>query len=131
MLSKSEHIVHWKNQADDNLGAVDALFAAGKYAQCMFWAHLVIEKYRKAIWIKDNETNFPARTHNLSHIISQTKLTLNDEDSEFLLFMNRFSIEGRYPDYISNITDICTYEFTKINLQEINKLIKCLTENLQ
>jgi HEPN domain-containing protein len=131
MLSKEEHIRFWITQAEDDWGAIDALFQIGKYSQSLFWAHLVLEKYSKAIWIKDNSSNIPPRTHNLIHLLSQTSLILSEEQQEFLLFVNRFQIEGRYPEYITFMNEICDAIFTNETLIKITDFKIWLIENMQ
>lgn len=131
MMSKEQHINFWKTQADDDWDVVDALFKIHKYSQCLFWAHLVLEKYSKAIWIRDNESNVPPKTHNLNHLLSQTRVVLKDEEKEFLLLINKFQIEGRYPDYITQISGLCNKEFTEKNLTKIKIFKKWIGEQMQ
>lgn len=78
----------------------------------LFFAHLVVEKICKALWIKYNEGNVPPRTHNLIHLLSTTPIELGDDRSEFMLSLNRFQLEGRYPDYLTKMHDICNESFT-------------------
>jgi HEPN domain-containing protein len=94
MMTKKEHINYWVEQAIDDWEAVNTLFKGKKYLQSLFFAHLVIEKLCKALWIKNNETNIPPRTHNLNYILSQTGIDLSESQSEFLLQLNRFQLEG-------------------------------------
>ena len=54
MKTKEEHIDFWLTQADDDWTAVDTLFKGRNYLQSLFFAHLVIEKICKALWIKHN-----------------------------------------------------------------------------
>jgi len=61
MLNKREHIDLWIKQAEDDWGAVEALLHVGKYVQSLFWAHLVAEKYAKAVWIKYNPKMSPLK----------------------------------------------------------------------
>jgi HEPN domain-containing protein len=130
VLTKEQHIEFWKRQADDDWAAVDALFAIERYSQALFWAHLVLEKYSKAIWIRDNATNIPPKTHNLNHLLSQTTLALTDEQMEFLLEVNRFQIEGRYPEYITFMNELCNHDFTSEKITQINTFRICLLNNL-
>ncbi|MCF8378665.1 MAG: HEPN domain-containing protein [Bacteroidales bacterium] len=131
MKTKQEHIDFWIQQAEDDWSAVDTLFSGKKYLHALFFAHLVIEKVCKAIWIKHNKENFPPRTHNLIFLLSTTSIELTDEKSEFLLSLNRFQLEGRYPDYSTKLNDICNEEFTKSMLETTNELKIWLLENLQ
>ena len=131
MKTKEEHVQYWKLQAEDDWEAVYALFNGRKYLQSLFFAHLVIEKICKAIWIKHNQSNIPPKTHNLNFLLSQTKLELTDEQNEFLLNLNRFQLEGRYPDYITNMQEICTKDFAYGMISQTKEIKEWLQEKLQ
>jgi HEPN domain-containing protein len=92
---------------------------------------LVIEKLCKALWIKHNDTNVPPRTHNLIHLISNTHIELDDYLSEFMLGLNRFQLEGRYPEYFTKLHNICNEQFTTKMIDETNKLRLWLLEKVQ
>ena len=131
MKVKKEHIDFWLAQADDDWTAVDTLYKGRNYLQSLFFAHLVIEKICKALWIKHSEENVPPRTHNLLHLLSTTPIELNDEKSEFILSLNRFQLEGRYPDYLTKMHNICNETFTTRMINETNNLRIWLLEKVQ
>jgi HEPN domain-containing protein len=131
MKTKQEHIDFWIGQALDDWSAVNTLFKGKNYLQALFFAHLVIEKECKALWIKYNSENVPPRSHNLIHLLSSTPITFSDEQGEFMLNLNRFQLEGRYPDYLTNISAICTKDFTKSVIEETNNFRIWLLEKLQ
>jgi hypothetical protein len=80
---------------------------------------------------KHNIENTPPRTHNLIHLLSATPVLLDDEKSEFLLNLNRFQLEGRYPDYLTKLHTICNEQFTQSILSSTNKIRVWLLGNLQ
>jgi HEPN domain-containing protein len=131
MLSKKQHIQFWVKQAEDDWGAVEALLAADKYVQCLFWAHLVAEKYAKALWIKHNTENVPPKTHNIAFLVSKTELNIPEKMTELMLLANRFNMEGRYPEYIQNMEITGNKDFAEDNIRQIKTLIVWLKENLQ
>lgn len=131
MKTKEEHIQHWQNQANDDWEAVITLLKGKKNLQALFFAHLVIEKICKALWIKYDQTNIPPKTHNLNFLISQTPLKLDDEQSEFLLNLNRFQLEGRYPEYVTQMHQICNDDFTQKLIDNTEKIKSWLQEKLQ
>ena len=131
MKTKEQHIEFWILQAEDDWKAVFSLFNGKNYLQSLFFAHLVIEKLCKAHWIKDNVENIPPRTHNLINLLLATSITLTDEKRVFLLNLNRFQLEGRYPDYLTQLHNICNKDFTTQFLQDTNKIRLWLLENLQ
>ena len=131
MKTKQEHIDFWVEQANDDWDAVATLFKGKNYLQSLFFAHLVIEKLCKAIWIKHNQENIPPRTHNLIYLLSFTPVKISDEKNEFLLSLNRFQLEGRYPDYFTKMHKICNEHFTKTMLETTNQIRLWLQEKLQ
>lgn len=131
MIKKEEHIKSWIEQSKDDWEAVETLFRGRKYLQSLFFGHLVIEKLCKALWIKYNDSNIPPRTHNLLHILSQIPIEVEEHRSEFLLKLNRFQLEGRYPDHITNIKTISDESFTSGMIEEIKELKLWLLEVMQ
>ena len=130
-MTKQDYINFWIDQAEDDWTAVDTLFKGRNYLQSLFFGHLVIEKLCKALWTKSNQENVPPRTHNLIHLLTSTPIMLTDEISEFMLSLNRFQLEGRYPDYITKLHNICNEQFTIPMLETTNKLRLWLLERLQ
>ena len=131
MLNKEQHIDFWVKQAEDDWGAVEALFNTGKCVQSLFWAHLTVEKYAKAVWIKYNKENVPPKTHNIALLISKTPLQVPLEMTEVMLIANKFSLEGRYPEYIHDMEAISNKTFAEEQIQQIQFLKTWLSKNLQ
>lgn len=131
MKSKSEYIDFWIQQAEDDWEAVHTLYKGQKYLQSLFFAHLVIEKLCKALWIKHNDANVPPKIHNLNYLLSFTTVNPDEERKEFLLSLNRFQLEGRYPEYITKMHNICNNSFTDTMIKNTNSIRLWLLENLQ
>jgi len=130
-MTKQDYINFWLEQAEDDWVAVDSLFKGKNYLQSLFFAHLVIEKLCKSLWIKYNEGDVPPRTHNLIHLLTFTPIELSDERSELMLSLNRFQLEGRYPDYLTKLHKICNKQFTVSMLDSTNQLRQWLLEKVQ
>jgi HEPN domain-containing protein len=122
MITKEAHIKFWLEQAEDDWSAADPLFNGKKYLQSLFFAHLVIEKLCKSVWIKYNDGNVPPKTHNLIYLLSSTPIEITDDKSEILLNLNRFQLEGRYPDYLTKMTHICDKDFSFEMLKSVNQI---------
>ncbi|MCX6153685.1 MAG: HEPN domain-containing protein [Candidatus Kapabacteria bacterium] len=118
MKTEEEHIEFWISQADDDWNAVFFLYNGKNYLQSLFFAHLVIEKICKALWIKYNIENVPPRTHNLIYLLSFTSIEVSDEIKEFLLTLNRFQLEGNYPEYLCKMRSICDDIYSKSIIQQ-------------
>jgi HEPN domain-containing protein len=130
MMSKNEHVLYWKETAAADWKAVNALIKSGNYIHALFFSHLVLEKLIKAHWVKDNESNHPPKTHNLAYLRSNTKLVLTDEDKAFLEQMQKFQIEGRYPDYVSDIYKTYKAKQTKGIINHVTRIRKCILKSL-
>lgn len=122
MKTKQEHIAFWIEQSNNDWDAVQTLYKGKNYLQSLFFAHLVVEKICKSIWIKYHPENVPPRTHNLIHLLSSTPIELTEDQKEFLLTLNRFQLEGRYPDYLTKIQTICTSSFSDAIINSTNEL---------
>lgn len=131
MKTKKEYISFWIEQAEDDWSVVELLYKGRKFLQSLFFAHLVIEKICKSLWIKHNEKNIPPKTHNLIYLLSQTSIELSEEQSEFMLSLNRFQLEGRYPEYITKLQNICDEDFTTATLETTKKIRVWLLEKVQ
>lgn len=91
---------------------------------------MALEKILKAHWVKNNEQNFPPKTHNLTFIYVNATLDLNEEQTTFLQMMNIFQIEGRYPDYLSMLHNTTTKENTEKIINEAKQLFICLQNKM-
>jgi len=131
MMTKQQHIDYWINTAEDDWGSVDLLFRGRKYLQCLFWAHLVLEKLAKAVWVKNHTENTPPKIHNLIILLEQSHIDLGKEKMEFLHDYNAFQLSSRYPDYLNKIYKVCTTEFTEIQLDKVKEIRICLLKMVQ
>lgn len=121
-MTKTDHITYWKRQAFDDWETIDVLYKGGKYLQSLFWMHLSIEKLCKALWISTNEGNIPPRTHNLNRLLAETNVFIPDHYAVLLVELNRFQLEGRYPDYVSDTHKTVTKTLVDEYLERVNPL---------
>ena len=130
-MTKEEHINYWIESAEKDWNVSSILFKQKQYLYSLFFAHLSLEKICKALWIKNNEGNYPPKIHNLNKILSQASISLNEEDDALAADINKFHIEGRYPDFISDINKICNKKYTQEYLEKIKTLKLCLINKVQ
>ena len=130
MMTKQEHIDYWVKTAEKDWKAVMDLFKSKNYLQCLFWAHLVIEKLMKAHWVKDNDGNIPPKVHNLVFLAEKTKLSIGEEEKNLFNVINQFQLEGRYPDYIEWMYKKYKLKQTQLMLDKINIQRICLLKKL-
>jgi HEPN domain-containing protein len=131
MMTKEEHITYWLTNAERDWIRMERCFRDKDYVFCLFCVHLSMEKICKALWLKDNEGSIPPKTHNLVVLIEATTIKLDKDDLLFLRELNKFQLEGRYPDYKDSIYKICNKIFTNEVLKKAKKLKLCLIEKLQ
>ena len=130
MMTKQQHIDYWINTAGDDWDSVELLFTGKKYLQSLSWAHLVLEKLTKALWVKNHAENTPPKIHNLIILLEQSNIDLGEEKMRFLYDYNAFQLSSRYPDYLNEIYKVCTRQFTEIQLDKVKEIRKCLLEIL-
>jgi HEPN domain-containing protein len=130
MNDKEKQVAYWLSTAIDDLESITILFEGKKYVQALFFAHLALEKILKSHWVKNNEQNFPPKTHNLIFIYENATLDLNEEQTTFLQMMNIYQIEGRYPDYLSMLHNTTTKEKTEQIINEAEQLFICLQNKM-
>lgn len=130
-MTKKEHVNYWLTNSERDWKRALRCFRDRDYVFCLFCVHLTIEKICKAAWVKDNKGNYPPRIHNLEKLLRQSKIQLEDEDWNLLVNLNRFNLEGRYPDYRDKIYKECNRRFTRSIFDEVKKLKKCLLEKMQ
>jgi len=70
------------------------------------------------------------KIHNLAKIAEEGKLNLTDEEKLFLLEVNEFNLEARYPDYKFRFYQRCTKEFTEDYLRRIKEFYECIQKKI-
>ena len=129
-MTKEQYVDYWIDTANNDWLTVEAMFAADRYLHCLFWAHLVLEKLAKAIWVKNHEDNIPPKVHNIVWLLEESQVEINSEDKIFLEVFNRFQLSTRYPDYLRRIDKICTKNLTIEQLAKVKNIRQCLLNNL-
>jgi len=128
-VEREDHIKFRVNSSHQDYEEMEKLFAAGRYAWCLFVGHLVIEKLLKACYMKMVGIEYP-RIHNLGMIAQKASLGMNDKQRKNLDFISGFHIEARYPDVKHSLYKKATHEFTLKALAIIKETREWLIENL-
>lgn len=129
-MNTKEQLEYWMESAKHDMAAAETLFKNKRYDWCLFLGHLVIEKALKAFWIRDNANNTPPKIHNLLKLAEETKLELTEEQKLFLLNINDFNLEVRYPDYKLNFYKKCNKAFSNTNFRKIKGLYVWLKKQI-
>ena len=130
LMNKKDHIGFWLRSGNESWEAAILLLEGQKNVEALFMFCLAIEKYLKANWVNDNIDDIPPRIHDLQSIYSQTDLELDAEFVDFLDTINRWNIEGRYPDFKFSLYKLATKSYTENQFQKLTNLKICLLEGL-
>lgn len=129
-MEKLDYIKYWIKTSADDLISMESVFNAGRYDWYLYIGHLALEKILKAVWVKNNESNIPSKTHNLLKISEEAKLEFNEEQILFLNRVTNFNLETRYPDYKLDFFKSCTKEFAEENIKMIKDLYECIKDKI-
>ncbi len=121
-MTKDDHIAHWKSTAEEDWLAAQDLFRSKRFLQCLFFAHLTIEKLSKAHWIQDNVGDHPPRIHDILRLWQATTLAPTPAQEGVGSTLNTFQMDGRYPDYQRIAYQRATETFTRALLQDTDDL---------
>ena len=130
-MDKQEHVNYWLKIAEKDDDMMKYLFEGNKYVQALFFGHLYLEKIAKALWVKTNSENVPPKTHNLLKIINEANVELPAEHQSFLIKLNQYQIESRYPEDIDKLYKITDKQLTEEFFSKISIIDQCLRKKMQ
>ncbi len=129
-MRSNEEISYWLGIAKDDLRVAGHLIDTNDRLHALFFCHLAIEKMLKALFVKVNRRLSPW-THNLPRLAKESKLTLSEEDLQFLNELLRFNIEARYPKDRIKIRKACTKKYSAGVLRAVKKWQRRLTTEIR
>ena len=129
-MTHEQHIKLLADQAQDDFGASRALAAAGYYGHALFWAHLVLEKLGKALWVHRNKNADYPYIHNLLRLLKESDAELSKKQIEFYAAMNQFHVEGRYAEELKKIEDSVNKEVCFEYLQKVKSEMQWLLNQM-
>jgi len=130
-MTTEQHINSLVEESKQDFGASEALAAAGYYAHSLFFAHLVLEKLCKALWVNHRKSKDYPYIHNLIKLLKETNVVLTNEQVQFYSDMNLFQAKGRYPESLEVIEKTITGEVYKKYNDQLKKEMSWLIEQLQ
>ncbi|MBS1657930.1 MAG: HEPN domain-containing protein [Bacteroidetes bacterium] len=129
-MNKEEIISHWITSSREDWKTARELYESKRYLHALFFVHLSIEKVCKALWIEKRGEAVAPFTHNLLRLLNEAGIELEEKNSQFLADLNKFQIEGRYPDYVSNIYKVTNRKLASNYLEQAKALRKWLIKKL-
>lgn len=130
-MTKQEHIEYWLKTAEDDLNAAENLLKSRNFQWCLFIGHLVLEKVLKAHFVNDNQDNFPPKTHDLIRLSSKIRISLSEDQLNFLEEVNEFNIEARYPEVKKEMYLLANPVFSTNKFNQIKDMYRWLKSNLK
>lgn len=131
MLSKDDHISYWVSTAEHDWERALFMYEKKDFVFCLFCVHMCLEKLSKALWVKENpNNNYPPRIHDIKHLLADTSFLPDNKESFFIDSIQKYQIEGRYPDYKKLIFNYTTQVYTDELLNQAKKLKQCLPGKL-
>ncbi len=121
-MNKEDHILYWKNSAQDNWDMALFCLEGKRNLEALFFIHLSIEKLLKANWVRDNFGNVPPLTHELQKIHAETMLGKETEWHDFYMIINSWNIETRYPDYKNTLRKLADKNYIDLHLDKVKTL---------
>src|SRR3989338_949864 len=97
-INIKEVINYWFKGAERNYETANYLYQGRRYADCLFFCHLMLEKILKALVVKKTKSHAPY-THKLVDLAKLVKIKLTKEQINYLTEITEFNIAARYNAY--------------------------------
>ena len=129
-MDRKEIIEFWMAEANEAQTVARHLFEKQDYSYSLFFGHLAIEKFLKALFVQRSTGEDIPRTHNLLRLAKEARLEISEERQRDLVRITAFNLEARYPDYKMQFRKQCTRQFTEMELSRINEVWQWLKSML-
>lgn len=122
-------IQHWRESSEQNYSTMQNLIKTKEYSWALFMGHLVIEKLIKALYVKKLHQH-PLFKHDLLWLIKKVDIELPSNYEEWLDEITTFNLNARYDDYKQSFYKLCTQEYSKVWIDNIEILRQWLINQL-
>lgn len=112
-MTKKDVVHKWVQSAQEDLGVAKELLSNKRYAYCLFFCQLSLEKLLKALII-DKTDDAPPITHDLVKLAAAAQLSTDDRQVLQLREITTFNVEARYDIHKDRLYKKATQEFTKM-----------------
>jgi HEPN domain-containing protein len=99
VINIEKQVAYWSRGAEEELYTARRLLTKRSTRQCLFFAHLAVEKALKAhiCWYAQD---IAPRSHNLPYLAGLAGLILTPEQSSDIDRIDDYNLVGRYPDQL-------------------------------
>ncbi|MGD0518741.1 MAG: HEPN domain-containing protein [Thermoguttaceae bacterium] len=126
-MDLQQQIEYWRKLSQEDLEAAEALLNNRKYRHALFFVHLAVEKMLKAHVTKITG-KVPPRSHDVLRLADLARLDISDAQRTYLARLQRYSLEGRYPDFQPAVL---SQEESKNELHEARSICLWLANQLK
>ena len=104
MVNVEKQIDYWRKGAEEDFPVGIKLVKEDSIRHGLFFIHLAFEKILKAHVCRKTGELSP-RSHNIVRLLELSGLEHSRDDALFLADLNKYNIEGRYPDSYEDLPD--------------------------
>ena len=127
MINIKNSMDHWIESGERDFKTMNNLFKSKDYSWSLFVGHLVIEKFLKACYIKNNHQH-PLMIHNLVRLAETSGISPTENQKRLFTEITSFNLSSRYDDYKKSFYVKCTPEYTKEWIKQIKQIRKWIKE---
>jgi HEPN domain-containing protein len=129
MENEQKIIEYWSTASKQDFETAEILFENKKYYNALFFCHLSVEKYLKAIIVKKTH-GAPPLVHDLVRLAEKAGIILSAKQKNELAEISTFNIKARYDDYKLSFYKKANKRFTSKYVTKTRKILKWLGKQL-
>lgn len=123
-------VKYWQETAEYDYVTMKSLYKSKRYASCLFFSHIVLEKILKALVVEKTKKQ-ALYTHDLVRLQELSGIEFEEKEMDLLNKVNDFNIRARYPERKLQFYKLCTKEYVDKFWREIGKFYKKLCQELK
>src|SRR5207253_2756533 len=112
MTDFEKTVNYFKDSSEEDWKVAQKLFKSKDYAYCLFFCHLTLEKFLKAMVVIKTQAPAPY-SHSLLRLAELAELPVNEHQIAILKAVTRFNIAARYDDEKRKFKKLATEAYTK------------------
>lgn len=129
-MTKADVVQKWVFSATEDLAIAKELQGSKRYAYCLFFCQLSLEKILKAV-IVDITDDAPPITHDLVELAAVAKLSPNTEQEVHLREITTFNTEARYDIHKERLYKKATPDFIRTYVSFTEELFLWIQHTMQ
>lgn len=102
MVSVSDPVKRWLEQADYDLDTAQYMFDGKRYFYAVFMLHMSLEKALKGLYRK-RLGEVPPKVHNLVYLLQRTNCEPPEETGRYIVLLNQANVATRYPEDLQQL----------------------------